>query len=104
MRGSVDGAFCTWQATAGGTRKLLEEGYRHGDEIDPWLFQDLIDCGDLYTGNSGLTERARGGNRSKAANSINRPKRLKAQAEAEESSGCATIVVVIVIIIIFFSC
>ena len=55
VKGRVDGAFCTWQSTAGGTRKLLEKGYGHGDEIDPWLFQQLIDSGDLYTGSSGLT-------------------------------------------------
>ena len=64
----MDGAFCTWQSTAGGTRKLLEKGYGHGDEIDPWLFQQLIDSGDLYTGSSGLTassERERQQSRTK---------------------------------------
>ena len=104
VKGRVDGAFCTWQSTAGGTRKLLERGYSHGDEIDSWLFQHLIDCGDLYTGNSGLTERTRSGQRSQANSSTNR--RRKSQPQAEESTGCVTVVVVIVIvfILILFSC
>ena len=43
------------QSTAGNP-KTLERGYSDGDEIDPWFFQHLIDCGDLYTGNSGWNE------------------------------------------------
>ena len=103
VRGRVDGAFCTWQSTAGGTRKLLERGYSDGDEIDPWFFQHLIDCGDLYTGNS-LTERTRGRNRSQASGSTNRRKKSRAQAETEDPLGCVTLVLVIVFILIFFSC
>lgn len=104
VKGRVDGAFCTWQSTAGGTRKLLERGYSDGDEIDSWLFQHLIDCGDLYTGNSGLTERTRSGHRSQASSSTSRRRKSQAQAEAEESTGCVTVVVVIVFIFILFSC
>ena len=94
VKGRVDGAFCTWQTTDGGTRKLLERGYGNGDEIDPWFFQHLIDCGDLYTGNSGLTERTRGSNRNQASGSSNRRRRSQAQTEAEEPIGCVIVVVV----------
>ena len=89
VKGRVDGAFCTWQSTTRGHQKLLTSGHNHGDEIDSWLFQELINSGDLYTGNSGLTARAERVKQGRTASAKTQRRNASTESvESDETAGC----------------
>ena len=55
IKGQMDGAFCTWQVTEECAARLRNQGYRHGDDISQRYVNRLRECGDLYTGGTGVS-------------------------------------------------
>ena len=59
VKGSVQGAFVTWQVTKDGAKELRRQGYRHEDEISSDVVNHMVSTGDMYTNSGGVSNYAR---------------------------------------------
>lgn len=82
VKGSVQGAFVTWQVTREGAQELRRRGYRHEDEISSDLVNYMVSTGEMYTNSGGVSNYAEDSwQRPTRSQARKRPRRIRINEE-----------------------